>query len=463
MLFSSPEFFIFFLVYFTIHLLTPPKLRVYLIICGSAIFYAWWKVEYLWLPFLLVAIAYGGIIWIESTAAHVARSWRLGITIIGLFLPLLFFKYTDFIYRDVLGPLMDWHGKVLNVPLPLGISFVTFTLTAFVVDIARRQYKIRPSLAHTLAYVLFFPHLIAGPILRPANLLPQLAAPRANAIRPFAAIAIFTTGLVKKLVFADTIAVMVDATYGNPAPTPPEVVFAIYGFAVQIYCDFSGYTDMAIGLAMLLGIHLPNNFARPYCAGSPVDFWRRWHITLSFWLRDYLYIPLGGNRAGRLEEFRNIMVTMVLGGLWHGASWTFVVWGAMHGLAVSTSHLARRLWGDIFDHGPMRWIALLLTFHFVALAWVFFRAPTFAKAIGIFGVLTDSGWANMGVYSTSHLFPLVLIAVFFVAHGLDDHRRIKLAIRRVRREFVWIGIVFGWILAITISQGNSANFIYFDF
>jgi len=463
MLFSSPEFFIFFLVYFIVHLFTPLKFRIYLIIFGSTIFYAWWKVDYVWLPFLLAAIAYGGLLWIEHGATRSARAWRLGITITGLFLPLVIFKYTDFIFGDVLGPLMDWRGKILNVPLPLGISFVTFTLTAFVVDIARGQYKGRPSFSHTLAYVLFFPHLIAGPILRPADLLPQFAAPRRNAIRPLAAVAIFTAGLVKKLVFADTIAVMIDATYGNPSPTLPEAVFAIYGFAVQIYCDFSGYTDMAIGLAMLLGIRLPNNFASPYCAGSPVDFWRRWHITLSFWLRDYLYIPLGGNRAGHLKEFRNIMVTMVLGGLWHGASWTFVIWGAVHGLAISASHLFRRIWGDIFDQGLMRWIAILLTFHFVALTWVFFRAPTFAKAIGMFHALAHGSWDDMGAYSSSHLFPLVLMVVFFPVHKLDDHRRIILAIRRIRRELVWIGIAFGWVLAITISQGSSAKFIYFDF
>lgn len=463
MIFSSPAFFVFFVCYFAIHLLTSPRQRIYLIICGSTIFYAWWKVDYIWLPFLLVAIAYGGVVWIGSATAGAAKSWRLAVTIVALFLPLVFFKYTNFIYRDVIGPLLDWHGNILNLPLPLGISFVTFTLTAFVVDIARRKYERRPSLRDTLAYVLFFPHLIAGPILRPADLLPQLEAAPAKSIRPLAAMAIITAGLVKKLVFADTIAPMVDAAYSNATPTSPEVLFAIYGFAVQIYCDFSGYTDMAIGLAMLIGIQLPQNFARPYSAASPVEFWRRWHITLSFWLRDYLYIPLGGNRSGWLKQFLNIMVTMILGGLWHGASWTFVAWGAVHGLAISASHLTRRAGRDIFEHWLMRGIAILLTFHFVALAWVLFRAPNFAKAIEMLSALGHGGWSDAGPYVSGRLFPIGLIAVFFLVHGVDDHRRIELATRHIRREFVWTAIAFGWILAITVSQGSSAKFIYFDF
>jgi alginate O-acetyltransferase complex protein AlgI len=463
MIFSSPEFLVFFVCYFAIHLLTPPKQRIYLIIVGSTIFYAWWKIAYVWLPFLLVAIAYVGLLWIQSTDAGSAKRWRLGITIACLFLPLAFFKYSNFIYQDVLGPLLDWHGTILNLPLPLGISFVTFTLTAFVVDIACGQFKWQPNLRDTMGYVLFFPHLIAGPILRPADLLPQLAAPRASSIQPVAAIAIFTTGLVKKLVFADTIAPMVDATYSNPAPSSPAAVFAIYGFAVQIYCDFSGYTDMAIALAMLIGVQLPQNFARPYCAASAVEFWRRWHMTLSFWLRDYLYIPLGGNREGRLDEFRNIMVTMVLGGLWHGANWTFVLWGAVHGLAISASHIVRQYWGGVFEDRRVQWISVLLTFHFVALAWVLFRAPSFARAGEIFAALARGGWSETGSYVSNYLFPISLTAAFFLIHGLDDHRRILLAIRRIRREIVWVAIAFGWILAVTISQGSSAKFIYFDF
>jgi alginate O-acetyltransferase complex protein AlgI len=462
MLFSSPEFLVFFAAYFAAHLLIPKRYRVYLIIIGSTIFYGWWKAEYVWLPYALIAISYGGVLWIERAKEPGVRRLRLALTLVCLFLPLAIFKYTDFIYRDVIGLFTERHDKILDVPLPLGISFVTFTLTAFVVDIAVAKYRSLPPFADALAYVLFFPHLIAGPILRPADLLPQLAAPRSWPIRPLAAVGIFTVGLVKKLVFADTIAAMVDAAYAADSPTAPEAIGSLYGFAAQIYCDFSGYTDMAIGLALLLGIRLPTNFKQPYCALSPVDFWRRWHITLSFWLRDYLYIPLGGNRGGALSRYRNIMATMILGGLWHGASWTFMVWGALHGVAISASHLVRQIRGAAPARPQGGWLSILLTFHFIALTWVFFRAPTFSKALGMFRALGE-GWEGTPGYVERNLFPLLLTAILLLLHKWDDHRRIKAMSRRLPRVVFLVAIGFGWILAITISQGSSAKFIYFDF
>ena len=462
MLFSSPEFLVFFAAYFAVHLLIPKSYRVYFIIFGSTIFYAWWKIEYFWLPYALIGIGYGGVQWIENATEPAARRQRLALTLVCLFLPLAVFKYADFIYRDVIGLFGGRHEKILDVPLPLGISFVTFTLTAFVVDIATKKYRPPPPFANALAYVLFFPHLIAGPILRPADLLPQLAVPRTWPIRPLVAVGIFTLGLVKKLVFADTIATMVDAAYSAESPSAPEAICSLYGFAAQIYCDFSGYTDMAIGLALLLGIRLPANFKQPYCAVSPIDFWRRWHITLSFWLRDYLYIPLGGNRGGALRRFRTIMVTMILGGLWHGASWTFVIWGALHGVAISVSHLIRHIRrAGSCDQLP-RWLSVILTFHFTTFAWVFFRAPTFDKALVMFRALGE-GWKGLPDYLAQNIFPLLLVAIFLLLHGHDDHRRIKSISRRVPRVIFLVAIGFGWILAVTISQGSSAKFIYFDF
>jgi alginate O-acetyltransferase complex protein AlgI len=373
MLFSSPVFFVFFAVYFTLHLVIPARWRLYLIIAGSTAFYAWWKPEYIWLPYLLMAIAYFGVIWMMHAKLEPGRKRRAAVVIALLFVPLVVFKYTNFIYNDVLGVLTRG-GKVLDLTLPLGVSFVTFALTAYIVDIYRGKFPPQTRPQTVLAYVLFFPHLIAGPILRPDELIPQLEHPRRK--KPILPVAAFTIGLVKKLVFADTIAGLVDSAYSHAGTaTAPEALLAIYGFSVQIYCDFSGYTDMAIGLAMLLGVRLPNNLAQPYCADSIVDFWRRWHKILSFWLRDYLYIPLGGNREGKVYEIRNIMITMALGGLWHGASWTFVIWGVLHGAAVSSVHAAKKLlrWNWL-DRLPRR-VGVLVTFHFVTLVWVFFRAP----------------------------------------------------------------------------------------
>src|SRR5579872_1104676 len=245
MLFSSPIFFAFFAVYFILHLIVPRFARIGLIIIGSTIFYAWWKASYVWLPYLLMAIAYAGVLWIEAAKESTRRKRRLMLTICALFLPLVLFKYTDFIYRDVLGPISGFHDKILNLPLPLGISFVTFTLTAYVVDIYKGKFAGKVSLATLTGYVLFFPHLIAGPILRPIELIPQLRNPRpALSAHFYGGLAIFTVGLVKKLVFADQIATMVDAAYKAGTISAPAAWLAIYGFSMQIYCDFSGYTDL---------------------------------------------------------------------------------------------------------------------------------------------------------------------------------------------------------------------------
>jgi alginate O-acetyltransferase complex protein AlgI len=465
MLFSSPAFFVFFLVYFCLHLLIPPRYRVYLIIGGSTVFYAWWRVEYTWLPYALMAVAYFGVRWMEAAADPATRKRRATTALVVLFLPLLVFKYTDFVYRDVLGPMVGWRGTLLNLPLPLGVSFVTFTLTAYIVDTYQRRFRSDEPAVTVLAYVLFFPHLIAGPILRPRELMPQLDRPRRTPLNRLAApFAIFTIGLVKKLVFADQIAEVVDAIYRQSGATPgaPAALLAIYGFAVQIYCDFSGYTDMAIGLALMLDVRLPNNFLRPYVADSIVDFWRRWHITLSYWFRDYVYIPLGGSRQGRAREAGNVIVTMALAGLWHGANWTFVVWGLFHGVGVAAVHTMRRV--RSLSTAMPRWIAVVATFHFVTLGWVFFRAPTLRQAAEMLSAsVIGGGWSDAAPLLQRHLFVVVLMVAFFLVHRFDDHRRIRIAARSLRPEILWPMLVLLWIIAITVSQGSSAKFIYFDF
>jgi alginate O-acetyltransferase complex protein AlgI len=450
-------------MYFVLHLLVPTRWQLYLIICGSTVFYAWWKVGYIWIPYLLMAIAYFGVGWMLYAKAGTSRKRRAAIVITLLFLPLVVFKYTNFFYNDVFGPLTGG-GKLLHLTLPLGVSFVTFTLTAYIVDIYRGKFPQGTRPLTLLAYVLFFPHLIAGPILRPSELIPQLESPtRRKCLQPTAAFALFTVGLVKKLVLADPMAGLVDTVYGHAGVGAPEALLAMYGFSVQIYCDFSGYTDMAIALAMLLGIRLPNNFSQPYCAVSIIDFWRRWHKTLSFWLRDYLYIPLGGNRHGKVNEIRNIMITMALGGLWHGASWTFVVWGIVQGIGVSAVHAAKEILNWTWLDRIPRWISVLLTLHFVTLAWVFFRAPDLGRATEILAAVTTGSWAGAAAYYSQHTFEILLIVVFFLLHRYDDHRRIRVLAARLRPEILWPALAVLWVVAMTISHGSSAKFIYFDF
>jgi alginate O-acetyltransferase complex protein AlgI len=307
----------------------------------------------------------------------------------------------------------------------------------------------------------FFPHLVAGPIVRANELLPQLRTPRdPRTVLAGPAIFLIAGGLLKKTVIADELARrVVDPVYNDPAAhSGGEITLAFYAFAAQIYCDFSGYTDMAIGLALLLGYQLPQNFNRPYLALSLQDFWRRWHMTLSRWLRDYLYIPLGGNRKGRLTTYRNVMITMLRGGLWHGASWTFVLWGGIHGVGLSTERWIRERYGGV---RVPAWVAWLVTFNVVCVAWVFFRAPDLATAFDVLGGLGLSGPSPLVT------LPLVLLVVASVAIQLlppDWWRRAEAWL--VARPVAVQGLAVGALLVASdaaVGQQGVAPFIYFQF
>jgi alginate O-acetyltransferase complex protein AlgI len=465
LLFSDSTFLVFFSVYLALHFAIPPRARIYLIIIGSTIFYAWWRIVYIWLPYLLAVIAWLGSLWLVGATSDRARKHRLMLTIAALFAPLVVIKYAYFVAHDVIKPALGGLDPVADVSflqfaLPLGISFVTFTLTAYVVDVFRGSFPVERNLIRLLGYVLFFPHLIAGPILRPNELLPQLRQwRRAIDARFTLGAALFAIGLVKKVVFADVIAGVVDHVYKETAAVSGwEYLLALHGFSMQIYCDFSGYTDMAIGLAYILRIRLPGNFRCPYAAPSIIEFWRRWHMTLSFWLRDYLYIPLGGNRRGRPRQLLNILVTMLLGGLWHGAAWTFVMWGFLHGTALAGVHLFRRLRVEV-----PQWLTVVITFYFVAVAWVFFRAPDLATARRILAGPFHASWSSPMDFVDARLFELFLLVVFLATHRFDRHALVRVGVRRLDRAIVWPFIVLLFVTAITVSQGSSAKFIYFDF
>ena len=420
-------------------------------------FYASWRPDYLWVPLGLSVVAHYGAQWMEQVSDEAARKQRLWLVLACLFIPLVIVKYTHFVLADVvqIGLAADQYRWAL----PLGISFITFTVTAYVVDVYRRRYARENSLVLMLGYVFFFPHLIAGPILRPNELMPQLKQLRqALDARVLLGVSLFTLGLVKKLVFADQIAVAIEPVYaGETALTAWHYILAIYGFSVQIYCDFSGYTDMAIGLAYLLRIRLPTNFLRPYRSASLTEFWRRWHITLSFWLRDYLYIPLGGNRRGRARQIINLLITMVLGGLWHGANWTFVIWGALHGAGLSLSHLLGQ------KVRLPRWLGVLITFHFVTIAWVFFRAHDLATVARVLAGPFTAGYGDAAGTLSKLAFPILLTVIFLATHVLDRHSRLRWLSVHGNKIIQWAVIVLFWIVAIAVSQGSSAKFIYFDF
>ncbi|WP_374630805.1 MBOAT family protein [Ferrovibrio sp.] len=455
MLFSSPIFLAFFAVYYAIHrLLRAATARIWLIVLGGSFFYAWWKPAYLPLPLLLTTAGFLAAIWL--TASGRRGPVALVIVLALLLLPLLFFKYTDFAYSQ-LGGLFGWEGALIGLPLPLGISFITFTLIAYVVDVWQGKFPLERRWSMLAGYVMFFPHAIAGPILRPHELLPQLDRVRRLKILP--GVLIFSVGLFKKLAVADQIAAAIDPIFANPMLySAPQIWFAAYGFSIQIYCDFSGYTDMAIGLAILLGVRLPTNFRQPYSAFSIVDFWRRWHITLSHWLRDYLYIPMGGNRRGPGRRVLAVVATMAIGGLWHGANWTFIIWGLLHGGAVAAVQGLRRYGFKLPT--PLAW---LFTFHFVVFAWIFFRAKDVQTAWVMLERLFIGGIGDLSPFLQGLAFPLLLIIATLVVHRFDDHRRLRAATRYLPVHYILPVVFMLWLLAFTLSAGNSAAFIYFDF
>lgn len=447
------------------------KVRVLFILGASYVFYAHW--DWRFLPLIWGSST---LDWLLGNAIGRARDprerkrWLIATVIVNLTV-LGIFKYFDFGIESarVLLESMGYRPPevVLRIALPVGISFFTFESMSYVIDVYRRDLEPHPSYVEYLCFVAFFPHLVAGPIVRPKDLLPQLGgAPHFNAAVGSEGLWLIALGLFKKVAIGDYLAVnLVDRVFDGPQNySALECYAAVLGYAVQIYCDFSGYTDIAIGSALLLGIRFPLNFNAPYKAVNIADFWRRWHISLSTWLRDYLYIPLGGNRRGPIRTYANLLITMLLGGLWHGANWTFVVWGGLHGVMLACT----RLWHDlrpertpskrgIFSHV----VAVLLTFHFVCATWIFFRAESFQKAWIIFG--------QLGTLTTYHPnLPWQVVAM--LALGLTSHFVPERWYDRARETFIRLpapaqGLAL-FAVAASLRQLASAQtvpFVYFQF
>ncbi len=386
---------------------------------------------------------------------------------------LAFFKYWNFA-ADSFASLASALGARVSVThlrlaLPFGISFFTFETMSYTVDVWRGALPPARRYLDYLLFVCFFPHLVAGPIVRPAQMLPQLAAaPRADPAMQARGLWRIATGLAKKIVIGDYLAqAIVNRVFATPERfTALEVLVAAYAYAFQIYADFSGYSDVAVGSAALFGYELPENFDAPYLSRDLQEFWRRWHITLSTWLRDYVYKPLGGSRDGAWRTYRNLMITMVLGGLWHGASWTFVIWGALHGVALAVTRIRQRAGaasarGAVAASGASRWLATIATFHFVCFAWIFFRAPTFDHALLALRQLGRGGWTLEHV--TSKVAWVVAAAALLHAIPRDWEGRL-------REWFVRTpALVQGLVLAATavalhlVAGAKPEPFVYGQF
>ena len=384
---------------------------------------------------------------------------------------LCYFKYTNFFY-EMLAPLWNGSFQPLDIFLPVGISFFTFQSLSYTLDVYRRDLKPLDHLLDYVFYVSFFPQLVAGPIVRARDFISQIRQPLVVTNEMFGRGVFFiVSGLFKKAVISDYISVnFVERIFDNPGLySGLENLMGIYGYALQIYCDFSGYSDMAIGIALLLGFHFPLNFNSPYKSDSVTDFWHRWHISLSTWLRDYLYISLGGNRKGKIRTYINLILTMLLGGLWHGASWNFVVWGGLHGVALAVHKFFRNLMHRPKNYrstGLRKFFAVILTFHFVCLGWIFFRNTTFEASLTMIQqVFTAFHPELAGQLFAGYWEVFALMAVGYLLHWCPDSWQEACTKGMIRlpliiQALILILLIF---LVIQVKSSDIQPFIYFQF
>jgi D-alanyl-lipoteichoic acid acyltransferase DltB (MBOAT superfamily) len=427
------------------------------LLLASYAFYAWLNPLYLPLVGYATAITYFAA-WLMEKAGR--RKLWLILSLVNSLGLLGFFKYAGFA-TDNLNALLGHMGASYRIPapgilLPIGISFFTFRTVSYIIDYYRGQVPRERSLIRFAAYVAFFPQLLMGPIERSTNLLPQLSgAPKITRQDIADGLSLFIVGLFKKAALADYLALYADKVFDAPAQfKAPALVLASFAYAWQIYFDFSGYTDMARGIGQMMGFRLMLNFSNPYLATDLGDFWRRWHISLSTWFKDYVYIPLGGNRAGQFNTYKNMILTMVISGLWHGAAWTFVIWGALHAAGrVVTRELER---AAFYREKVPKLAKQMGVFAFVTFAWIFFRAPTFHDASLIVTRIFTTGWADPAF----PVLALVLVlAVWLYEHLYESQHKWMLALAPAR-----VAIVVMMAVYLTVFAGSGAQpFIYFQF
>jgi len=458
MLFHTWHFFIFFIVVYLIYL-PLRRTRFYLpwLLAASYFFYGWWNPLYLLLIVYSTALDYFVVKWMEKSERK--KLW-LAVSIVNNLLLLGFFKYGGFV-TDNLNFLLTRLGAPFSIPapgvlLPVGISFYTFQSMSYTIDFYRGHIRRERSFVRFAAFVALFPQLVAGPIERAKNLLPQLRGnPKITGEHVADGASLFVVGLFKKLVLADYLALYVDRMYAAPDMFGGfALAVATFAFGWQIYFDFSGYTDMARGVARMMGFNLMLNFNNPYLATGLGDFWNRWHISLSTWFRDYVYIPLGGNRKGKFNTYLNMFLTMLISGLWHGAAWTFVIWGALHALGRFLTRELER--SEFYVKRVPKLFKQVVVFAFVTFAWIFFRADTFSDAGIIVRKIFTAG------FSDPH-FPMLALALCLFVWAYQFLFESK-ARRILQLAPVRIGLVVCMILYIMIfSGGSNAPFIYFQF
>lgn len=488
MIFNSIEFIIFFFIVTTVYFLTPHKFRWVLLLISSCVFYMAWNPAYIILVMICILINYIAALMIEKDKNQGIRKFWL-ILSLSVSLGILFiYKYLGFI-NETLSNIFtylsyDYPFSNFDILLPMGISFYTFQTLSYTIDVYREEIQPERNFFKLSLFVTFFPQLVAGPIERPDSLLPQFEKKASFDIyRIVDGIKIILLGLFKKVVVADRLAVAVNAVYNSPGDySGLYYIIATILFAFQIYCDFAGYSEIALGVAKVLGIDLMRNFNKPYLSKSIGEFWSRWHISLSTWFRDYLYIPLGGNRVSKSRNYFNLFITFLVSGLWHGASWNFVIWGGLHGLyqiigkATNKFRLRIKSALRIDNNFITEFFQIIFTFTIVTFAWIFFRANTFADAVYIVkNLFTDINmWTNpnyiysvannMGLNFFEFLVGIVSVVLLVLGEIISGKKPLYVGLNK--SNLIVEGSFYLILTTIILTMGvyfNANQFIYFQF
>ncbi len=473
MIFSSGIFLWLFAAFIVVYLLLQRRTTARLMFVTLFSYYFYYKSSGTY--FFLLAVVTVSDFLLALLMEHTVTRWKRKLWVVvslcvnlGL---LCYFKYTNFLL-ECWASLTGGSFSMLDIFLPVGISFFTFQSLSYTIDVYRREIKPLTNLLDYAFYVSFFPQLVAGPIVRARDFIPQIRRPLFVSDEMFGrGIFLIVSGLFKKAVLSDYISVnFVERIFDNPTLySGVENLMGVYGYALQIYCDFSGYSDMAIGIALLLGFHFNINFDSPYKSASVTEFWRRWHISLSSWLRDYLYISLGGNRKGKVRQYVNLIITMFLGGLWHGASWNFVLWGVLHGVALAVHKFWMSLTGrkkGEQSHGIRCFFGVVVTFHFVCFCWIFFRNADFATSVDMLRqIFTVFRPQLLPQLLAGYWEVFALMGLGYVLHFLPDSweracTKTVIRLPLLGKAVLMIALIY---LVIQMKSSDIQPFIYFQF
>lgn len=481
MLFNSFAFALFLPIVFIIYWLLPQKPRWILILATSYYFYMSWNAKYVFLILFTTIISYTAAIFIEKAKHKRHKKWILALTAVACLGVLFFFKYFNFVSESITSVFklfaIQLNPILLKLLLPVGISFYTFQTLSYVIDVYLGEITAERHFGYYAAFVSFFPQLVAGPIERTSNLLPQIKAKhKFDYEQASYGLKLMAWGYFKKIVIADTLSQFVSVVYDKPqAFSGFALVIATVFFTVQIYCDFSGYSDIAIGTSKLLGINLMSNFKSPYFSQSIKEFWSRWHISLSTWFRDYIYIPLGGNRVGKFRHATNLLATFLVSGLWHGANWTFVAWGGIHGIGqVAESLIVPKDKLKVKSSGLVWFLKVLFVSTFATFAWIFFVSNSIGDAVYVIcnmfkGITTPlaylhDGFASLELGKFVLFKECVLILILVVYDYFSLTKDVILEISKKKAVFRWIiYICFGLIVLFFSQKGVATEFVYFQF